>query len=77
MTAGALGYLLHLLRSVDFAGSLHANPYLRSIGVVGASFLDRVRAVPGVSVRSIADLVELHFDHSTLCEWVRATQDCD
>ena len=77
VTAGALGYLLHLLRSVDFAGSLHANPYLRSIGVVGASFLDRVRAVPGVSARSIADLVELHFDHPTPLEWVRATQDCD
>ena len=77
VTSGALGYLLHLLRGIDFAGSLHANAYLHSVGVVGASFTDRVRAVPGVSVRRIADLVEIHFDHKTPLDWVLATQESD
>ena len=77
VTSAALGYLLHVLRGVEFGGSLHHNPYLRSVGIVGGSFADRVRAVPGVSLRSVADLVELDFEHDTPLDWVRATQDCE
>ncbi len=74
VTNGALGYLLHLLRGVEFAGSLHDNPYLRSVGIVGALLDDRVRALPGVSLRRVADLVEFSFDYDSPLAWVSATQ---
>ena len=75
VTTAALGYLLYLLRSVEFTGSLHDNPYLRSVGLVGGSVEDRVRAVPGVSMRRIADLVEFSFEHDTPLAWVRRHQE--
>lgn len=73
--SAAIGYLLHVLREVQFAGSLHDNPYLRSVGLVGGSFEDRLRAVPGVSMRRVADLVEIRFEHDSALQWVRATQE--
>lgn len=77
VTSAALGYLLHMLRGVSFAGSLHDNPYLRSVGIVGGILDDRVRSLPGVSLRRIADLVDFGFEHENALEWVRATQtDC-
>lgn len=74
VTSAALGYLLYVLRGVSFAGSLHDNPYLRSVGLVGGILDDRLRGLPGVAMRRIADLVELTFDHDSPVEWVRATQ---
>ncbi|MCX5953197.1 MAG: hypothetical protein NTZ40_06835 [Cyanobacteria bacterium] len=32
----ALTYLLHLLREVDFEGTVLANPYLRSVGLAAS-----------------------------------------
>jgi len=77
VSPAALGYLLQLLRGVGFAGSLHENPYLRSVGLVGAGLEDRVRAVPGVALARLADLVEFQFEHDSPLAWVRATQDCE
>jgi hypothetical protein len=74
VTSAALGYLLYILRGIEFAGSLHDNPYLRSVGVVGSILDDRVRTLPGVSMRRIADLVDLSFEHDSPLAWVRATQ---
>jgi hypothetical protein len=74
VTIAALGYLLHLLRGIDFAGSLHDNAYLRSVGIIGAVLDDRVRTLPGVSLRRVADLVEISFEHDSPLSWVRATQ---
>jgi hypothetical protein len=74
VTSAALGYLLYLLRGIDFAGSLHDNPYLRSVGIVGSILDDRIRTVPGISLSRMADLVEVSFDHDSPLEWIRATQ---
>lgn len=74
VTSAALGYLLNLLRGIEFAGSLHDNPYLRSVGIVGTLLDDRIRTLPSVSLRRVADLVEISFDHDSPLEWVRATQ---
>lgn len=74
VTHAALGYLLHLLRGVDFAGGLHDNPYLRSVGIIGAVLDDRVRTLPGISLRRIADVVDFSFEHASALTWVRATQ---
>lgn len=74
VTNAALGYLLHLLRGVDFAGSLHDNPYLHSVGIIGAVLDDRVRTLPGITLRRVADLVEFSFEHESPLAWIRATQ---
>lgn len=74
VTSAALGYLLYMLRGVEFAGSLHDNPYLRSVGLVGSLLDERVRTLPGVSLRRVADLVDFHFEHDSLLAWVHATQ---
>lgn len=74
VTSAALGYLLYLLRGVEFTGSLHDNPYLRSVGIVGAVLDDRARTLPGVSLRRIADLVDFTFEYDSPLAWVRATQ---
>jgi hypothetical protein len=74
VTSAALGYLLNLLRGIEFVGSLHDNPYLRSVDIVGTILDDRIRTLPCVSLRRVADLVEMSFDHDSPLEWVRATQ---
>lgn len=74
VTSAALGYLLYMLREVSFAGSLHDNPYLRSVGIVGGILDDRVRSLPGISLRRVADLVDFSFEHENAREWVLATQ---
>jgi hypothetical protein len=74
VTSAALGYLLYLLRGIEFAGSLHDNPYLRSVGIVGGVLDDRVRTLPGVSMRRVANHVEISFEHDSPLAWLRATQ---
>ncbi len=74
VTSAALGYLLYLLRDVEFVGSLHDNPYLRSVGIVGTILDDRVRTLPSVTLRRVADLVDISFEHDSPLAWVRATQ---
>src|SRR5690606_26566169 len=74
VTSAALGHLLDLLRDVEVRGSLHDNPYLRSVGIVGTILDDRVRTLPSVTLRRIADLVDISFEHDSPLEWVRATQ---
>jgi hypothetical protein len=72
--AAALGYLMYLLRSVQFAGSLHANPYLRSVGLEGGSVDDKLRAVAGLSCRRVGDLSDFTWDYESLADWVRHTR---
>lgn len=70
----ALGYLLYLLRDVDFRGSLHDNPYLASVGIIGGILDDRVRTLPGITLHRTADLVDLHFEYDSAAAWVAGTQ---
>jgi hypothetical protein len=69
----ALAYLLHLLRGVRFAGRLHDNPYLRSVGLEGGVLDDRLRTVVGVELRRLGDVVELDFGHPGLLGWAHDT----
>jgi Putative inner membrane protein (DUF1819) len=64
--ARALAYLLYLLRSLDFAGSLDDNPYLRSVGLEGGVLEDRLRGVAGVDYRRVGDLVDFEWKYSGL-----------
>ena len=62
----ALLYLLHLLRGVDFEGTLLENPYLASVGLTGDTLATRLQTLPGVRYAAQGDLVDLAFDHASL-----------
>lgn len=65
----ALTYALHLLRGVQFQGTLLDNPYLRSVGLDPLTLPDRLRALPALSYRRQADLTELDWHHPDLVAW--------
>lgn len=65
----ALSYLLHLLRSVAFTGSLHDNPYLRSVGYEGGVLEDRLRAIDEISFRRVGDVVDFEWQYASLPDW--------
>lgn len=65
----ALGYLIHLLNEVDFAGTIADNPYLRSVGLSDKFLDDRLRTLPGITWRRMGDLLELRSDASDLLSW--------
>ena len=65
----ALTYLLHLLREVEFAGTLLANPYLLSVGLEGSLLNDRLKRLPDLSYGRQGDLVDMGWKHRDLAEW--------
>lgn len=65
----AMAYLMYLLRSVEFEGSLHDNPYLRSVGLDGTLVDDRLRAVPSIEVRRAGEVVDFTWTYPSLSEW--------
>lgn len=68
----ALGYLLHLLRGVDFAGTLTENPYLASVGLTDTFLDQRLRTVRGLSYRRMAHLREFEWEYPSLSTWAEA-----
>jgi hypothetical protein len=68
-----LAYLLHLLRHVDFDGSLTANPYLRSVGITGDDLQRRLRDRAALRFRQQGDLVEFGWTYPGLLEWAEAS----
>jgi hypothetical protein len=74
VSPAALGYLMYLLRGVEFEGSLHQNPYLRSVGLEGSVVDDKLRAVVGVSCRRIGEIADFSWDYESLTDWVRHTR---
>ncbi len=67
----ALGYILHLLRDIQFKGTLLDNPYLSSVGLVGPTLEDRLRSLPGIHLRRQGDLVDFSWDFADLNSWRR------
>ena len=65
----ALTYLLHLLREVDFDGTVLANPYLRSVGLEGSLLNDRLKRLPDLSYGRQGDLVDMGWKHRDLSAW--------
>lgn len=65
----ALAYLMYLLRSIRFAGTLTENPYLASVGLVEGSLDQRLRSLRGISFRRMAHLTEFEWDAPTLTAW--------
>jgi hypothetical protein len=65
----ALGYLLYLLREVEFRGTLLDNSYLASVGLVGTTLEDRLRSLPGIRFRRQGDLADFGWEHDSLAAW--------
>jgi hypothetical protein len=70
----ALLYLLHLLRGVDFAGTLLENPYLASVGLSGDALAARLRTLPGVRYARQGSIVDLAWEHDSLATWFAAAR---
>jgi hypothetical protein len=68
----ALAYLLHVLRGVRFRGTLVANPYLRSVGLVNGALDARLRALPGIAYRRMGELIEFDWAAPSLGAWAEA-----
>ena len=73
VTNAALGYLLYLLRGVDFEGSLLANPYLASVGLDGVILDQRLRSLPGLEYRRMGELQDIEWRAPNLAAWADAT----
>lgn len=68
----ALEYLVHLLREVDFEGTLLRNPYVASVGLTGGLLEDRLRGLPGLRFRRQGELVDFGWQHADLAAWSAA-----
>ena len=69
----ALAYLMHLLREVAFEGTLLVNPYLASVGLEAGLLEDRLRALPSLSFRRQADLIDFGWQYPDLTSWAEAS----
>lgn len=68
----ALGYLLHLLREIEFSGTLLDNAYLASVGLVGGALDDRLRSLPGIRFRRQGGLADFGWEYDSLADWHHA-----
>jgi hypothetical protein len=65
----AVGYALYLLRTVEFAGTLSDNPYLRSIGIDAGLFPLAMARVPGIGYRMLGGVHEVDWRYPSLTAW--------
>lgn len=65
----ALTYLLYLLRDLKYQGNLKDNPYLRSVGLDGELWEQRVRKLPWLSYRRVFDVQDLEWPFDSLLSW--------
>ena len=68
----ALEYLLYMLRPVQFAGSLDANPYTASVGLTGSFLEERLRSLTSIDFRRQGSLVEWNWRFPDLEAWAAA-----
>lgn len=73
----ALGYLMYLLREIDFEGSLLDNPFTRSVGLEGAVLEDRLRSLRSITFRRQSDLIDVSWEHEGLRAWAEASLRAD
>ena len=65
----ALAYVVYLLRSVDYDGTLLANPYLASVGLEDVNLEDRLRRLDGLRFSRQGDLIDVDWSHPSLAAW--------
>ena len=71
----ALEYILYTLRGVRFTGSFVENPYLASLNLAGDVLAERLRALPSVQFRKVADVHELGWRFPNLEAWAAEALD--
>jgi hypothetical protein len=69
ITDEALGYILYLLRSIEFQGTLIDNPYLASVGLLGPELDRRLRTFPDCPLRRQGELFEFSWRFTNLAQW--------
>ena len=69
----SLAYLLHLLRHVEFTGTLLANPYLASVGLTGGALEKRLKRLDGLSFGRMGDLTTFEWRYPDLKSWAEGT----
>jgi len=69
----ALAYILHLLRIIQFQGTLVSNPYLASVGITPTELERRLRSIPSVRLRRQGDLFEFGWQYDGLVDWADMT----
>lgn len=69
----AIGYLLHLLRGTRFEGTVTENPYFASVGLVEGYLDQRLRILPRITFRRMAQLTEFEWEDPSLTAWARAS----
>jgi len=65
----ALAYLMYLLRGLRFEGTLLDNLYVSSVGLTGALLEQRLRALPGLTFRRMANVTEFEWAAPDLPAW--------
>ncbi len=69
----ALSYLMYLLRSIDFDGSMLDNPYLRSVGLDADAVTLRFRSAEALQIHRQSGLTDITWGHTSLEEWAEST----
>ena len=69
----ALTYLVYLLRSIRFDGTLTDNPYLASVVLTNGLLDQRLRALPAITFRRMGQLTEFDWQYPSLTAWAEAT----
>lgn len=67
-----LSYLLYLLRDTSFEGTLIANPYLSSLGIVGGIVDDRFHGLSSIDYRRVGSTFEIGWRYPDLASWASA-----
>lgn len=67
-----ISYLLYVLRETSFEGTLIANPYLSSLGIVGSIVDDRFHALSSIDYRRVGSTFEIGWRYNDLASWARA-----
>ena len=67
----ALGSLLSLLKETASEGTLRDNPYTPPVGLQGEFWEERVRKLPWIEYRRMADLHDLKWEFESLEDWGR------
>jgi hypothetical protein len=68
----ALEYLMYLLRSVRFKGTLLENPYVRSVGLERSHIEYRLQRLQGLTFKKQGELFDIAWRYSDQTAWVEA-----
>lgn len=68
----SLTYLMYLLRTTKFEGTLLQNPYIASLGLDTDELHSRLRRIPSVGLQRQSGLKEFNWQHESLEAWANA-----